>query len=321
MTEFPTPFSLNGRRVFVAGHRGMAGAAIARRLARVGCITLTAERAAVDLRRQRETERLLEELRPDVVVLAAARVGGIKANSDFPVDFLADNLAIQTNLITACHHVGVDRLLFLGSTCLYPRDAPQPIREESLLTGPLEPSNEWYAIAKIAGLKLVQAYRRQYGRHYISVMPSNLYGPGDNYHLEHGHVVAALIRRFHEARQAGSPAVVVWGTGTPRRVFLYVEDFAEACALLLRDYDGDDPVNIGVGEDVSIAEFARLVAETVGYGGRIVYDAGKPDGTPRKLLDISRMAALGWRARTPLREGLRLAYQHFLTEGVNRQEV
>jgi GDP-L-fucose synthase len=254
-------------------------------------------------------------------VIAAARVGGIKANNDFPVDFLADNLGIQTNLLTASHRIGVDRLLFLGSTCIYPREAPQPLREDSLLTGPLETTNEWYAVAKIAGLKLAQAYRRQYGRHYISVMPTNLYGPGDNYHPEHSHVVAALIRRFHEAKRAEDRSVTVWGTGTPRREFLYVEDFADAAVFVLKNYDDDQHLNIGVGEDVSIADFACLVAQTVGYEGEIVFDARKPDGTPRKLVDVSRLAALGWRARTSLREGLSLAYRHFLSEDVNRREV
>jgi GDP-L-fucose synthase len=299
----------------------MAGAALVRRLAREGCEILTATRGAVDLRRQEEVERLLDRLRPDVVVIAAARVGGIKANNDFPVDFLADNLAIQTNLLTASHRFGVDRLLFLGSTCIYPREAAQPLREDSLLTGPLEPTNEWYAIAKIAGLKLAQAYRRQYGRRYISVMPTNLYGPGDNYHSEHSHVVAALIRRFHEAMQADGRSVTVWGTGTPRREFLYVEDFADAAVFILKNYDSDQHLNIGVGEDVSIAEFARLVAQTVGYDGEIVFDPSRPDGTPRKLVDVSRLTALGWRAQTSLREGLSLAYRHFLAEDVNRREV
>ena len=321
MSGVREPFSLEGRKVFVAGHTGMAGAAIVRRLAREGCEVLTAAREVADLRRQQETERLLDRLRPDVVVIAAARVGGIKANNDFPVDFLADNLAIQTNLLTASHLVGVDRLLFLGSTCIYPRDAPQPLREDSLMTGPLEPTNEWYAIAKIAGLKLAQAYRRQYGRRYISVMPTNLYGPGDNYHPDHSHVVAALIRRFHEAKQAKCLSVTVWGTGTPRREFLYVEDFADACVFVLENYDGDQHLNIGLGEDVSIADFARLVAHTVGYEGEIVFDARKPDGTPRKLVDTSRLTALGWRARTSLREGLSLAYRHFLAEDVGRREV
>jgi GDP-L-fucose synthase len=299
----------------------MAGAALVRRLAREGCEVLTAPRGEADLRRQEEVDRLLDRLRPDVAVVAAARVGGITANNDFPVDFLADNLAIQTNLLTASHRVGVDRLLFLGSTCIYPREAPQPLREDSLLTGPLEATNEWYAIAKIAGLKLAQAYRRQYGRHYISVMPTNLYGPGDNYHPEHSHVVAALIRRFHEAKRAEGRSVTVWGTGTPRREFLYVEDFADAAVFVLKNYDDDQHLNIGVGEDVSISDFARLVAQTVGYEGEIVFDARKPDGTPRKLVDVSRLAALGWRAPTSLREGLSLAYRHFLSEDVNRREV
>ena len=321
MSGVSDAFSLDRRRVFVAGHGGMAGAAIVRRLAREGCDILTASRADADLRRQEDTERLIDRLRPDVVVLAAARVGGIKANNDFPVDFLADNLAIQTNVLTASHRGGVDRLLFLGSTCIYPRDAPQPVREAALLTGPLEPTNQWYAIAKIAGLKLAEAYRRQYGRHYISVMPTNLYGPGDNYHPEHSHVVAALIRRFHEAERDGSRSVTVWGTGTPRREFLYVDDFADACVFVLKNYDDDQQLNIGLGEDVSIADFARLVAQTVGYEGEIVFDPTKPDGTPRKLVDISRLAALGWRARTSLRDGLSLAYRHFLAEGVDRRKV
>ena len=317
MIEFPAL----GRRVFVAGHAGMAGSAIVRRLAIEGCTILTANRSAVDLRRQEATEQLLEELRPDVVVLAAARVGGIKANSDFPVDFLADNLAIQTNVVGASHKVGVDRLLFLGSTCIYPREAPQPMREEALLTGPLEPTNEWYAIAKIAGLKLTQAYRRQYGRHYISVMPTNLYGPGDNYHPDHSHVVAALIRRFHEAKEFGHPSVTVWGTGSPRREFLYVDDFADACIFILKHYDGEQALNIGVGKDLTVSEFAQLVAEVVGFSGTINYDPSKPDGTPRKLVDVSRLSALGWQSHTPLREGLKLAYQDFLKTGVNRREV
>ncbi len=321
MNEPHAPFALHDRRVFVAGHTGMAGSAIARRLAREGCHILTARRADADLRRQDETERLIEGLRPDVVILAAARVGGIKANNNYPVDFLEDNLAIQTNIMSASHRFGVDRLLFLGSTCIYPRDAAQPMREDALLTGPLEPTNEWYAIAKIAGVKLAQAYRRQYGRHYISVMPTNLYGPGDNYHPEHSHVVAALIRRFHEAKHAASPSVAVWGSGMPRREFLYVEDFADACVYLLKGYDGEGLVNIGVGDDVTIADFARQVAETVGYAGRIEYDASKPDGTPRKLVDVSRLASLGWRARTSLKDGLALAYQAFLAEGTDRREV
>ena len=321
MSELQVKFPMQGLRVFVAGHSGMAGAAIVRRLAQEGCAILTATRSDADLRRQDQTERLLQRLKPDVVVLAAARVGGIKANNDFPVDFLMDNLAIESNVIAASHGAGVNRLLFLGSTCIYPRYAPQPMPEECLLTGPLEPTNEWYAIAKIAGLKMTQAYRRQYGRNYISVMPTNLYGPGDNYHPDHGHVVAALIRRFHEAKVANAPSVVVWGTGTPRREFLYVDDFADACIFLLRNYDGEDALNIGVGHDISIAEFAKLIAEVVGYSGKIVFDTSKPDGTPRKLVDVSRLTRLGWRARTPLREGIGLAYKHFLSEGANRREI
>jgi GDP-L-fucose synthase len=297
----------------------MAGAAIARRLAREGCEVLTAAREVADLRRQQETERLLDRLRPDVVVIAAARVGGIKANNDFPVDFLADNLAIQTNLLTASHLVGVDRLLFLGSTCIYPRDAPQPLREDSLMTGPLESTNEWYAIAKIAGLKLAQAYRRQYGRRYISVMPTNLYGPGDNYHPDHSHVVAALIRRFHEAKVSGAPNVVVWGTGAPRREFLAADDLADACVFVMKHYSGDGFLNVGTGEDIAIADFARLVAEVVGYAGAITFDTSRPDGMPRKLLDVSRLAALGWRAKTPLRDGLRAAYADFCSRPDGRR--
>ena len=315
------PYSLAGRRVWVAGHTGMAGSAIVRRLARENCEIITASRGVADLRRQNQTEDFLASTRPDVVILAAARVGGIIANSELPVDFLADNLAIQTNVLTASHAVGVDRLLFLGSTCIYPRDAPQPMKEEALLTGPLEPTNEAYAIAKIAGLKLTRAYRKQYGRHYISVMPTNLYGPGDNYHPRHSHVVAALIARFHAAKTTGAPFVEIWGTGTPRREFLFVDDFADACVFVLKNHDGEEALNIGLGEDVSIAEFARVVAETIGYKGEIVYDTGKPDGMPRKLVDVSRLSALGWRAKTSLREGLALAYRDFLTEAGRHREI
>ena len=319
MPEPPDKFPLLGQRVYVAGHSGMAGSALVRRLAREGCTVLTASRAEADLRRQATTEALLARLKPDVVVLAAARVGGILANANFPVDFLTDNLAMAANVITASHAAGVGRLLFLGSTCVYPRDAAQPMREDALLTGPLEPTNQWYAIAKIAGLKLVEAYRRQHGRSYISVMPTNLYGPNDNYHPEHSHVAAALIRRFHEARLAGSAAVTVWGSGEPCREFLYVDDFADACVFLLKSYDGEQALNIGSGEEVSIASFAALVARTVGYHGAIHFDTSKPDGAPRKLADGSRLRALGWQARTPLAEGLALAYQAFLSEGARRR--
>ena len=311
----PPTFDLAGQRVFVAGHRGMAGSALVRRLAREGCTIVTAERRILDLRRQGDTERFFERERPDVVVLAAARVGGIKANHDFPVEFLADNLAIELNTIRASFECGVKKLLFLGSTCIYPRLARQPMSEDQLLAGPLEPTNEWYAVAKIAGIKLCQAYRRQFGARYIAVMPTNLYGPGDNYHPEHSHVVAALIRRFHEAKLSRAPTVTVWGTGTPRREFLYVDDFADACVHILKHYDEEEILNIGVGKDVSIAEFATIVAGVVGYQGGIEYDPSKPDGTPRKLVDTTRLSKLGWRASTGLRTGLALAYADFTQVG------
>ncbi len=245
--------------------------------------------------------------------MAAGRVGGILANNTYPVEFLADNLAMELNCIRASHMSGVQKLLFLGSTCIYPKFAKQPMSEDQLLTGELEPTNQWYAIAKIAGIKLCEAYRREYGCDFISVMPTNLYGPGDNYHPEHSHVVAALIRRFHEAKVADAPNVAVWGTGTPRREFLYVDDFAEACVFILKNYSGPEFLNIGVGQDISIAEFAQTVADVVGYRGKITYDASKPDGTPRKLADVSRLSALGWKAKAPLREGLAKAYADFLT--------
>lgn len=305
-------FDLRGKRVFVAGHNGMVGSAIARRLAREDCTVLTADRSELDLLRQEPTERWIASARPEVVVVAAAKVGGIKANNDFPVDFLADNLAIELNLIRASFASGVIKLLFLGSTCIYPRHAHQPMREEDLLTGPLEETNEWYAIAKIAGIKLCQAYRRQFGADFISAMPTNLYGPGDNYHPEQSHVVAALIRRFHEAKQTGAPSVTVWGTGTPRREFLHVDDLADACVFLLRTYSGEGIVNVGRGEDIPIIDFARLVANVVGYRGEIVLDPTRPDGTPRKLVDVTRLTALGWTARIGLQDGLRSTYDDFL---------
>src|SRR5713101_8685100 len=285
-------FELEGKRIYVAGHTGMAGSAIVRRLGKT-CTILTAEHRELDLTQQEATERWLSAARPDVVVVAAGRVGGIMANNNYPVDFLADNLAIGLNLIRASYLVSVKKLLFLGSSCVYPKYANQPISEDQLLTGELEPTNQWYAIAKIAGIKLCEAYRRQYGRDFISVMPTNLYGPGDNYHPEHSHVVAALIRRVHEAKLADASSVVIWGTGTPRREFLYVDDFADACVFVLRNYSGPEFLNIGVGQDMSIAEFAQTVADVVGYRGKITYDASKPDGTPRKLVDVSRLSALG----------------------------
>ena len=307
------PFDLAGKRIFVAGHNGMAGSAIVRRLYQEPCEVLVAERRDLDLARQASTEDYFCSTRPDVFIMAAGRVGGIQANNTYPVEFLADNLAMALNCIRASHMSDVQKLLFLGSTCIYPKFAKQPMSEDQLLTGELEPTNQWYAIAKIAGIKLCEAYRREYGCDFISVMPTNLYGPGDNYHPEHSHVVAALIRRFHEAKVADAPNVAVWGTGTPRREFLYVDDFAEACVFILKNYSGPEFLNIGVGQDISIAEFAQTVADVVGYRGKITYDASKPDGTPRKLADVSRLSALGWKAKAPLREGLAKAYADFLT--------
>jgi GDP-L-fucose synthase len=307
------PFDLAGKRIFVAGHNGMAGSAIVRRLRQEPCEVLVVERHDLDLTRQEPTEDYFRSTKPDAVIMAAGRVGGILANSTYPVEFLADNLAMALNCIRASHIGGVQKLLFLGSTCIYPKFARQPMSEDQMLTGELEPTNQWYAIAKIAGIKLCEAYRRQYGRDFISVMPTNLYGPGDNYHPEHSHVVAALIRRFHEAKVADAPVAVIWGTGTPKREFLYVDDFADACVFILKNYSGPEFLNIGVGQDISIAEFAQTVADVIGYHGKITYDASKPDGTPRKLVDISRLSALGWKARIPLREGLAQAYADFLT--------
>lgn len=306
------PFELKDKKVFVAGHRGMVGSALVRRLAQEDVEILTVQRSEVDLLDQAATNRWFEKAKPHIVLHAAAKVGGIHANNTLRAEFIYENLQLAANVIHAAHVNGVEKLLFLGSSCIYPKLAPQPLREDSLLTGELEPTNEPYAIAKIAGVKMVEAYRSQYGSDFISIMPTNLYGPGDNYHPEYSHVVAALIRRFHEAKEAGAPNVTVWGTGTPRREFLYVDDMADASIHLLRHYSGGTLVNVGTGEDMTIAEFARVVAKTVGYTGEIVFDPSKPDGTPRKLLDVSRLAELGWRASTSLENGMKLAYRAFL---------
>src|SRR5579863_5518978 len=309
-----TPFELKGKTVFVAGHKGMVGGALVRRLAREDVELLTATRSEVDLRDQAAVFNWFAKKRPQAVFLAAAKVGGIVANNTLRGEFIYDNLIIAANVIHAAHVNGAEKLMFLGSSCIYPKLAPQPLREDSILTGPLEITNEPYAIAKIAGIKMVEAYRSQYGCDFINVMPTNLYGPGDNYHPEYSHVVAALIRRFHEAKVAGHSNVVVWGTGTPRREFLYVDDLADACIHLMKHYSSDELVNIGTGEDITIAEFARVVAGVVGFTGTISYDSSRPDGTPQKLLDVGRLAKLGWRAHTLLEDGIKLAYRAYLKE-------
>ena len=311
----PLLFDLQGKRVYVAGHKGVAGSALVRRLAGEGCDILTADRKTLDLTDQAQTESWLNANKPDAVFLAAGHVGGILANETYPADFIADNLAIGLNVVRGAFGAGVKKLVSLGSSCIYPKLAPQPMREEDLLTGPLEPTNEWYAMAKIATLKLCAAYRKQHGADFISVLPSNLYGPGDNYHPDNSHVPAALIRRFHEAKLAGAPAVTVWGTGAPRREFLSSDDLADACVFIKKHYSDAGFLNIGMGKDISIAEFAGLVAEVVGYRGKIVYDATRSDGAPRKLLDVSKLSALGWTPKIPLREGLSAAYADFLKGG------
>ena len=307
-------FPLAGKRVFVAGHRGMVGSAIVRRLGREGCTILAVTRDELDLRDQRAVLGWFKEQRPDAVFLAAAKVGGILANDRFPADFLHDNLTIAANAIDAAHRVGVAKLLFLGSSCIYPRDAIQPIAEDALLTGPLEPTNQWYALAKIAGIRLCQAYRRQHGRDFISAMPTNLYGPGDNFDLESSHVLPALLRKAHEAKTARAKAITVWGTGRPRREFLHVDDLADACVLLMQVYSAEEPVNVGCGEDVSILELTRMVAETVGFRGEIGHDLSRPDGAPRKLMDSGKLAALGWKPSIPLEQGIAATYDWFLRQ-------
>lgn len=308
----PILFPLAGRRVFIAGHRGMVGSALARRLAQTGAEILTVARGEIDLRRQAETEAWLAAARPDAVFVAAATVGGILANDTRPAEFLYDNLMIAANVIAAARQAQVKKLLFLGSSCIYPRLAPQPMREEDLLTGPLEPTNQWYALAKIAGLKLCAAYRRQYGSDFISAQPTNLYGPGDTYDLQASHVIPALLAKTHRAKAIAAPEVEIWGTGKPRREFLHVDDLADALVFLMERYSGEEQVNVGWGKDVSIAELARLVAAVVGYKGGFRFAADKPDGAPRKLLDVSKLAALGWHPRIELRDGLADAYRWFL---------
>jgi len=299
-------------KVWVAGHRGMVGSAVAAALEARGDFLFRVDRTQVDLRDQAAVTAWLAESRPDQIILAAGKVGGIHANDSFPADFIYDNLMIAANVINAAHEAGVDRLVYLGSSCIYPKFAPQPIREDALLTGPLEPTNEWYAMAKIAGIKLCQAYRKQYGRRYISVMPCNLYGPGDNFDLATSHVLPALMRKFHEAKTAGKPEVVVWGSGSPLREFLHVDDLARGVIACLDGYDGYEHINCGAGTEVSILELARIIQEAVGYQGKIVFDASKPDGTPRKIMDSTRIAELGWRPRMTLAEGIARTYQWFL---------
>jgi GDP-L-fucose synthase len=310
-------FDLAGKRVFVAGHRGMVGSAVVRRLAHEDCSVLTATRAEVDLREQAAVRDWFARERPDVVVLAAAKVGGILANDSFPADFLYENLMIEANIIEAARIAGTAKLLFLGSSCIYPKFAEQPIVEDALLTGPLEPTNEWYAIAKIAGIKLCQAYRRQHGCDFISAMPTNLYGPGDNFDLATSHVMPALIRKAHEAKLSGAASITIWGTGRPRREFLHVDDLADACVFLLKTYSDEAHVNVGSGSDIPIRDLACLVCEIVGFAGEIQLDKSKHDGTPRKLMSGDKIASMGWSARIGLREGIASAYRSYLMTRFN----
>jgi GDP-L-fucose synthase len=301
-------------RIFVAGHKGLVGSAICRRLQADGVEPLVAERSELDLLDQKRVDQWFREHKVHQVYVAAAKVGGIFANDTYPAEFIHDNLAIQTNLIHSAWQYGAEKLLFLGSSCIYPKHSPQPMAEDSLLTGPLEPTNEWYAIAKIAGIKMCQAYRKQYGFDAISVMPTNLYGPGDNFDLDNSHVLPALIRKFHEAKLAGEVSVTVWGTGSPRREFLHVNDLADACVFLMENYSSDEIVNVGWGRDISVSELAGLVRRVVGFDGEVVYDRSKPDGTPRKLLDTSRLTALGWTPSVSLEEGIAQTYEWYCAQ-------
>ena len=305
-------FDVTGKRIWVAGHRGMVGSAIVRRLADEGCTVLAASRQELDLRDQRAVLDWVDRQKPDAIFFAAAKVGGILANATYPADFLLQNLQIECNIFDAAQRAGVAKMLFLGSSCIYPKFAPQPIVEDSLLTGPLEPTNEWYAIAKIAGIKLVEAFRNQHGCDFIAAMPTNLYGPEDNFDLNGSHVLPALIRKAHEAKIGNRESLEIWGSGTPRREFLHVDDMADACVFLMQTYSAEKHINVGYGEDVTILELAQLTAEIVGFSGRIITDSSKPDGTPRKLMSSERLRALGWRPRIPLREGIATTYRWFL---------
>jgi GDP-L-fucose synthase len=305
-------YTLRSKRVWVAGHRGLVGSAVVRRLEREGCEIVTAPRDSVDLKRPDQLERWMRDVRPQAVFLAAARVGGIYANDTRPAEFIYDNLMIQSNVVEASRRAGVEKLMLLGSSCIYPRLAPQPIPEAALLTGPLEPTNQWYAVAKIAGIKLGQAYRRQYGCDFISVMPTNLYGPGDNFDLMQSHVVPALMVKAHAAMRARAPAIEVWGTGAVRREFLYVDDAADGMVFLMQNYSDEAIVNLGPGSDVPIVDLVDLICKVVGYKGGVQFDASRPDGVPRKMVDTAFAASLGWRARTPLREGLTATYRWYL---------
>ena len=304
-------------KIFVAGHRGMVGSAILRKLKSEGYTNIvTKSKKELDLTNQFQVNHFFHFERPEYVFLAAAKVGGIKANSDFKADFIYQNLALQTNIINASYQTGVKKLMFLGSSCIYPKMAPQPLKEEYLLSGYLETSNDAYAIAKIAGIKMCQSFNQQYGTNFISVMPTNLYGPGDNYDLQSSHVLPALIRKFHEAKSNGDSEVVIWGSGNPMREFLYVEDLAEACVYLMLNYNESEIVNIGTGEDISIKDLALMIRDVIGFAGQIIYDSSKPDGTPRKLLDVSKIHELGWSHKTDLKRGIELTYKHFLNESL-----
>ena len=312
MSSFEVPYSLAGKRVWVAGHRGMVGSAICRRLAAEDCEPLTATRREVDLKRQKEVEEWMAETRPEAVFVAAATVGGILANSTRPAEFIYDNLAIETNIIHAAWKTGVEKLMFLGSSCIYPKQPPQPVPEEALLTGPLEPTNQWYAIAKICGIKMCEAYRKQYGCDYISAQPTNLYGPGDNFDLKSSHVIPALLVKAHQSKENDDPRFVVWGSGKPQREFLYIDDLADALVFLMTSYSDDIQINIGSRTELTIAELAKMVAEVVGYSGQVAFDSDKPDGVMRRRVDTTRLNQLGWEPKTSLRDGLAQAYDWYL---------